>query len=449
MLCRGAIRLRMAWGHRVSPLLRRVAFRRYWLGQSLSLLGGQIGMLAFPLTAVLVLKTNALGMALITAVGALPSLVFSMPIGAWVDRYGHQRKIMMIADVSRALLIALIPIAFVCNRLSLPLLIGVWFMAGIASVFFRVSSNTLFVALVPSDMYADANGLLQQSQAAAFLIGPALGGWLIETLSAAGALLGDALSFLMSALSLALIQAPELEASAPQNQQISEGIAFIRTSAVLRSILSALVTQSAFRAAFMPMYILYATRDLFVTPAQWGIILGPSSILALWGPGVTRRLSRRLGIGVTLIVATILVSLPLLVVPLLGGVHLMVVGALVLVEGVSGAASIMQAIMIGTVQAAAIPNPIRARVMAVFTMAGRGMTPFGAGLAALCAWTLGLHTTVWVSTVGLSLSFLWLLTPEIRSLKNHEQLYPATPDAPQNPAPTSSREDAQNPSRLD
>ncbi len=296
-LCQEAIRLQMSWSQLLSPLLRQVAFRRYWLGQSLSLLGGQISMLAFPLTAVLVLKTNAIGMALVTGMGAFPSLVLSVPIGAFVDRFGHQRILMMAADVSRALLIALIPIAFAGNWLSLPLLIGLWFAVGICSVFFRVSANTLFVAMVPRDQYAEANGLLQQSQAVAFLVGPALGGWLIEILSAAGALLGDSMSFLISALSLALIHPQEPEPTNPHDQRIWEGMIFIRTSAVLRSMLATQVTQSAFRAAFMTVYILYATRDLFVTPAQWGVILGPSSVLALLGPRLTRRLSQRLGLA--------------------------------------------------------------------------------------------------------------------------------------------------------
>ncbi len=183
------------WARRLSPLLREVAFRRYWLGQSLSLLGGQISLLAFPLTAVLVLNTNAIGMAMLTAVGALPSLLFSMPIGAWVDRRGQRRQIMIIADLLRALLTVLIPAAFMWHLLSLSLLIGLMFGVGICSVFFRVSSNTLFVALIPREQYAEANQLLQQSQAAGWLVGPAVGGWLIDVLSAPGALLGDALRF--------------------------------------------------------------------------------------------------------------------------------------------------------------------------------------------------------------------------------------------------------------
>lgn len=85
----------------------------------------------------------------------------------------------------------------------------------------------------------------------------------------------------------------------------------------------------------------------------------------------------------------------------------------------------MRAITLGTIQASAIPDAVRARVMAAFTIAGRGMTPLGAGLAALLAWQVGVHATVFVATIGMSLSFLWLLTPTIRSLQEYEQLQPA------------------------
>ena len=62
--------------------------------------------------------------------------------------------------------------------------------------------------------------------------------------------------------------------------------------------------------------------------------------------------------------------------------------------------------------------------MAAFTIAGRGMTPIGAALAALLAWQAGVHTTIFVATIGMSVSCLWLLTPAVRSLQKYEQLHP-------------------------
>ncbi len=408
----------------VPPLLRDVVFRRYWLGQSLSLTGGQISMLAFPLTAVLVLKTNAIGMALITAVGALPSLLFSIPIGAWVDRREHRRQMMITADLLRALFIAIIPAAFALNLLTLPLLIGLWFCVGVCSVFFRVASNTVFVALVPRDKYAEANGLFQQSQAAGFLIGPALGGWLIQVFSAPIALLGDAVSFLVSGLSLSMIHPQEPIGVKDPGQNIWEGTRFIRTSPILLSTFATQLTQSFFRAVFITVYILYATRYLHVTPAQWGLILGPSSVFAIAGSTVASRLFRRLGLGLTLIVSSALFTWPLLVVPLIAGPHIIIVTVLFLAEGISGAGAVIQAAASGTIRASAIPDSVRARVMAAFTLAGRGMTPLGAAGAAWLAWQTGVHVTILIASVGLSVSFFWLLTPSIVSLKHYGQIEP-------------------------
>ncbi|MCY0898141.1 MAG: MFS transporter [Firmicutes bacterium] len=408
----------------VPPLMRDVHFRRYWLGQSISLMGGQISMLAFPLTAVLVLKTNAIGMALITAVGSLPALLFSVPIGSWVDGRASRRQIMIVADLLRALLILMIPLAMTASLLSLPVLVGLWFGVGICSVFFRVSSSTVFVALVPSGQYLEANGMLQQSQATAFLFGPALGGWLIQLLSAPVALLGDALSFVVSAATLSLVHPKESRAFHEANRNIWEGMRFIRSAPILREIFMAQMTQNFFRAAFTTVYILFATRYLRVTPEQWGLIFGPSSVLALLGSSVTTRMANRIGLGRTLVVGSTLLNLPMLVVPLIGGQHWTVVAALFMAEGVSGAGAMIRAITVGTIQAVSIPDDIRARVMAGFTTAGTGMTPLGAGFAALLSWLAGIHYTVLVATLGLSVSFLWLLRPRVLSLRNHKELQP-------------------------
>ena len=83
----------------------------------------------------------------------------------------------------------------------------------------------------------------------------------------------------------------------------------------------------------MTVYILQASRHLHVTPAQWGLILGPSSVLALLGSSVTPRLSRRVGPGVTLTAGTALLTVPWLVVPVISGYPVIVVGAMVLAGG--------------------------------------------------------------------------------------------------------------------
>ena len=88
-------------------LRENLVFRRVWSGQTISLFGDQISMIAIPLTAVLVLHAGPAQMGYLTAAGYLPNLVFSLHAGAWLDRRGHRRRAMLLADVGRALLVAL------------------------------------------------------------------------------------------------------------------------------------------------------------------------------------------------------------------------------------------------------------------------------------------------------------------------------------------------------
>lgn len=412
----------LAFGRRLPPLLRETTFRRYWWGRSLSLLGDQVGMLAFPLTAVLVLKTSAIGMAALLAVGSLPSLLFAVHVGALVEHRPSRRRIMIVADLVRAGLLAAIPVSWLLGFLTLPVLVTVWFLTGLASLFFRVAAGTVFVAMVPPDRYTEANGLLEQSRAGGFLIGPALAGWLIEVFTAPFALLADAASFLASAVSLMAIHPQEPQGPAPTDRNVWGGFSLLWTSVILRAMFAAQLTQSLFRAVFMAIYVLYGTRYLHITPAQWGLILGPSSILAIVGSVSAGRLVRGIGLGPALIVGFVLFNAPLLVVPLLSGAHALVVGSLFLVEGAAGAGSMIRAVTVGTIQAAAIPNAARARVMGAFSLASNGMTPVGAAITALLAWLAGVHDTLWVGAIGMAAAPLWLVVPRILRLADSAEL---------------------------
>ena len=392
---------------KVPALLREAAFRRYWAGQSLSLLGGQISMLAFPLTAVLALHASAEGVALITAFGSLPSLLFSLPAGSWVERRGRRRQTMVVADVGRALFIACIPAAYFLHVLSLALLMGVWFFSGVCSVFFRVASGTLFNALVPRERYVEANSLMHTSRAIGFLIGPSLGGFLIQALSAPAALLADALSFLVSAATLASIHPEEpLSGNVAPKRDVGAGLRFIRSSPVLSGLLAAEGTMSLFQAVFMAEYILYGTRFLRITPSEWGLLLGPSSVAAVAASALAGRAIRRFGLGPALIGGMALVTLPYLLVPWAHGPHLLIVASLFVAEGLAASGSMFRAISSSSIQSAAVPDHLRARVSAGFLMVNAGLRPLGAVLAAALVLVLGVHGTIWVAVVGGSVASL-------------------------------------------
>jgi len=98
-------------------------FLKLWFGETISDFGDQITLLAIPLTAVIVLKASAFEMGVLAAVATLPTALFSLVVGVWVDRV-PRRRVLIAADIGRALVLATVPIAFVLGALSLPQLCG-------------------------------------------------------------------------------------------------------------------------------------------------------------------------------------------------------------------------------------------------------------------------------------------------------------------------------------
>jgi MFS family permease len=180
----------------VPALLRDRVFRRYWSAGTISMFGDQISGIALPLAAVLALHVGAAQMGDLTALEWLPSLLFGLPAGAWVDRRGHRRRTMIAADLGRALLFGSIPVCFALHALTLLQLYLVTLGAGTLSIGFTVSDGTMFVSIVRPEQYVDGQSLMYGSRAMSFVGGPSLGGVLVQALSAPVAIAVDALSFL-------------------------------------------------------------------------------------------------------------------------------------------------------------------------------------------------------------------------------------------------------------
>ena len=251
------------------PLLREnVAFRRFFAGQAVSLVGDQVSLIALPLVGVLVLHAGAAQMGYLTTAALLPNLLFSLHAGAWVDRRGRRREVMLAADLGRAALLASIPIAYAFDLLTIEQLYVVGFLEGLLSVFFYVAYSTLFVALVPRERYIEANQLLHGSRALSFVGGPSLGGILVQILSAPAALAADAVSFLVSAFSLSRISPVEPPTEPAEHGHLRAGASYIRHSPVIRASLLATATINFFNFVFFALVILYANRYLHIQPGR-------------------------------------------------------------------------------------------------------------------------------------------------------------------------------------
>ncbi len=399
-------------------LRQNLVFRRYWGAHTISLFGDQVSMLALPLVAVLELDAGAASMGYLTALGMAPYLLFALHAGAWVDRRGRRRSVMIAADVGRAALLATVPVAYVLDALTLEQLYAVAFLAGALSVLFGVADASLFQTIVPRERFVEASSLLNGSRAFSFVAGPSASGFLVQLLTAPGALVADALSFLTSGALLGAIE-PEEPPPDEETGGVTGGLRWIVDSAIVRASLLATATINFFNFVFFALFVLYATKELDVSPATLGLVLGAGAVGGIVGSVVATPLTRLIGVGPMFVAGCVLFPAPILLVPLAGGPHEIVLACLFLAEFGSGLGVMLLDIGAGSIFAAVIPPRLRSRVSGAYTFVNYGIRVLGSLLGGLLGALIGLRPALWIGAAGAMLGVLFLLrspVPRLREL---------------------------------
>jgi len=402
---------------RLPVLLRDVAFRRFWAGETISLFGDQVSSIALPLTGVVVLHADAAQMGYLGAASLVPNLLLSLHAGALVDRRGRGRQTMIAADLGRAALLATVPVAYVLDVLTIEQLYVVAFLTGALSVFFFVSYNRLVVSLVPRERYVEANSLLNGSRAFSYVGGPSVGGILSQVASAPFALLIDAVSFVGSALFLGAIRPVEPPTEEAARGHVVAGVRFIRRSPSLRASLYATATINLFNFMFWALFVLYATRSLGVGAATLGLVLGAGAVGGLVGAVVTGRISRRIGVGPAYIAGCILFPAPLLLVPLADGPKPVVLAMLFLAEFGSGFGVMILDISAGSIMQALVPDRLRSRFQGAYMVVNYGVRPIGALLGGAVGSAIGVRPALWIASIGALAGVLFLLPSPLARLR--------------------------------
>ena len=388
----------------VPALLRETVFRRYWSASTVSMVGDQVTTIAVPLTAVLSLHAGAAAMGYLTALEWLPSLLFGMHAGAWADRHGRRRQLMIACDLGRCVLLGSVPVCWALGVLTLWQLFAVVFAAGTLSILFNVADATMFVSIVAPGQYLDGQSLIYGSRAMSFVIGPSLGGLLTQLLTAPFAIVADALSFLGSAFFLRRIDPVEPPADDGKGG-VTEGLWFIARSPVVRASLIGVAVVNFFNLMFFALMMLYAVRVLHVSAGLLGLVLGCGAVGGLLGAALTKAIAARIGVGLAYVAGCFAFTAPLALVPLAplpGGrgtdwaIVLMLFGA----EFLSGFGVMVLDISIGSIFAAVIPDTVRSRVSGAFSAINYGTRPLGALLGGLLGSAAGLRPALWVAVIG-------------------------------------------------
>jgi MFS family permease len=388
----------------IPPLLRDTAFRRYWSASTISMGGDQVAVVAIPLTAVLALHAGSTTMGLLTALEWLPSLLFGMHAGAWADRRGRRRQLMIACDLGRFALFATIPLCYVLGVLTLPQLLAVVFAAGTLSILFNVADSALFVSVVKPAQYVDGQSLIYGSRAMSFVVGPSLGGILTQLLTAPFAILTDALSFLGSAFFLRRINPVEPPVDDGKGG-VTVGLRWVIRSPVVRASLIGVAVINFFNLMFFALLVLYAVRVLHVNAGLLGVIIGIGAVGGVLGAAVTKSLASRVGVGLTYVAGCFLFTAPLALVALAPaprghGTTFAVIAMMTAAEFASDFGVMVLDISIGSIFAAVIPDILRSRVNGAFQAINYGTRPVGALLGGVLGAVFGLHTALWVAVLG-------------------------------------------------
>lgn len=398
------------------------------------MIGSQITELALPLTAVSMLHASAWQMGLLTAASSLPWLLFALVVGVWIDRL-RRRPVMVLADTGRAFLVGLVPLASAFHFLRMEVLYASALGAGTLTVFFDLADHAYLPGLVGRERLVEGNGKLQLSQSVSMLVGPGLAGLLVEALTAPLALLFDAFSFLLSAVSIALIRKPE---AAPERQEgrlgsdIVEGLRAVFGHPVLRALAGYAGTINLVDGMLMTILILYLTRQLGLGAIEIGLGLSVGALGGITGALGAAALSGRLGVGRTLMTTSLLHGAGMLLLLAASGPHWarLAVGtsaAMVVLFG-SAASNVLSV----SLRQAITPDRLLGRMTATVRFVIWGINPLAALLGGALGQWLGLRPTLVVVAVLSFLALPWLYFSPVRGMR--ERPAAGQPDLPPAPA---------------
>jgi MFS family permease len=394
-------------------------FALLWTGQTISAFGSRITREGLPLAANLMLRATPGEMGLLAAAGTLPVLLIGLLAGVWVDRL-RRRPILIIADISRAVLLGTVPLAAALGVLRIEQLYLVALLVGGLTVFFEVANQSFLPTLVQREHIVEGNSKLSTSESLAEIGGPALAGVLVQAITAPIAILFDALSFLASALCAGFIRVREPAPSLPEERQslwreMREGLRLVLGNPLLRATTAALSVRAFFGGAFATLYGLYVIRQLGLTPAIYGLLVTMGGLGALVGALLAGRIARRFRLGRTLIGAMLLSGSVSILTPLAGGPKLLVVALLMTTQLVGDFGMEVYLIHALSLRQSLIPDRFLGRANASANFLEGGMLTIGALLAGLVGGMIGMRLTLLIATIaGLLISSSLLLFSPVR-----------------------------------
>jgi hypothetical protein len=311
----------------------------------------------------------------------------------------------------------------------MPQLYAVVILTGALTIFFDVAYRSFLPALVGRANVMEGNTKLALSSSAAEVAGPALTGVLVQVLTGPITVLFDAVSFLVSAVSIWLIRRPEPPPVAeagrrPVLHEAWDGLGFVVRQPFLRAFAGSSATTNFFGNFYGALYGLYALRVLGLGPAALGITTALGGIGNLTGALLAPHIARRYRLGTVLVGSLAFGAAVSFLIPLARGPVWLATAFLMVAQLLGDGSGTVYEINEISLRQAVTPDPLLGRANATLGLLASGVGPLGALAGGLLAEALGVRPAVWIAACGQALAVFWLVFSPVRGLRVH----PAQPE---------------------
>jgi predicted MFS family arabinose efflux permease len=380
-----------------------------WGGQVISTLGSSALSVVYPLL-ILALTDSVAAAGIASALRSLPYLIFSLPVGALIDRW-NRKRVMIVCDLGRALAALSIPIALWLDALTIGQIYVVAFVEGSLFVFFNIAEVAALPRLVPVQRLPQAAAQNEAAFAAAHIVGPSLGTLIYQSLGRSAVFLFDGISYLVSAVSLLLIKTEfrtnKVEPKHHLAREIMDGLRWLWGKPLIR-YMAFLTGGMNLVGAATPLIVIVLAKEMGASDVDIGLVFSIGGIGGIVGSLVGGQLQKRFSFGQVIIAVCWALALlfPLyVVVPRLA--LLGVVSALLYMTG-----PIYNVVQF-SYRLALIPDSLQGRVNSTFRLLAFGFLPAGAAAGGFLLERMGALSTVAVFTA------LYLLLAIATSFNRH------------------------------
>jgi MFS family permease len=283
-------------------LLRDAVYRRLWTSILISSFGGQVTMLALPLTAAVLLHATPTQMGVLTAMEVLPFVLFSLPSGVWLDRV-RKLPVYITGESLLAVVVASVPLAWWLGWLSMTWLYFVGFALGTIFTIAGSAAQIVLTQIVARERLVEAHAKNALANSTAEVAGPGAAGALIKLVGAPVALLADAVLLAISALILRGVRVNEgpRHPATPFLLAMRVGLAFVASHRLLVTMAVLVGGWQMCHQAALVVQILFATRVLGLSEGGVGLCFVALGVGTIVTSSVGNRIAQRIGPGPTMV----------------------------------------------------------------------------------------------------------------------------------------------------